>query len=889
MSIYNLDKVFKPKTLAVIGASEKEKSIGHVIVDNLEKSGYKGKTFPVNPRYKSVCGLPSYPALKDIGSSIDLAVIATPIITIPSIIKECAETGVGGAIVIAAGGKETGKKGRKTEAEIKRTADAAGIRIIGPNCLGIICSGSKLNASFASHNPLPGNLAFISQSGAICTAALDLSLKERIGFSHFISIGSMLDVDFGDLIDYLGHDPLVSSIVLYIESLSNIRKFMSAARSVSRIKPIAVLKSGKSKAGAKAAASHTGAMAGEDAVYDAAFKRAGLVRIDTIEDLFGCAELLAKQPRPIGHGLAIITNAGGPGVVATDALSNYGIEAVNLGSETMKKLDSVLPFFWSHGNPIDILGDASPERYRQAVSICISAPEINALLIILTPQAMTDAAGVAESLAKAIDSRQISVFTVWMGGADVEKGREILNRAKIPTYETPERAIRAFMYMYSYTKNLELLQEIPPKLATALEFNKKRVKEIIQDALKCENLMLDEAESKDLLAAYGIPVNPAYVAATSEEAVKIAQSLGYPVALKIYSKDIIHKSDANGVQLNLHDDKDVEKAFAQIMAGAHDYDPKAELLGVTVQHMLRRPDYELIIGSKKDADFGPIIMFGMGGIMTEILKDQAIALPPLNRLLARRLLESTRVYQLLKGYRNRPPANLFLLEEILIRLSHLITDFPEIIELDINPMILVENQVYAVDARIILKPSEVQAPMHLVISPYPNQYEIKTVTKKNIKIFIRPIKPEDAPLLVDLFYTLSPRNIYMRFFAPLKSLSREMLARLTQIDYDREIALIAFKESDIDNEMIGVARLISDPDGKNAEFSVVVGDPWQGKGVGARLLELSISIAKERMIETIWGMVLAENTTMIALGKKAGFDIAASEDLKEYRLSINLR
>ena len=888
MTIHNLDKIFMPASTAVIGLSERSGSIGHAIVNNLEKSGYEGKIFSVNPHYKSVNGLPTYPSLLDIGQPVDLAIVATPIATVPSIIEECAQVGVGGAIVISAGGRETGTKGQEIEAEIKKYAYEAGIRIIGPNCIGIICPGSKLNASFASHTPLPGKLAFISQSGAIGTAILDLSLKEGIGFSHFVSIGSMLDVDFGDLIDYLGHSSDVSSIVIYVEGLSNFRKFMSAARSVSRIKPIVVLKSGRSLAGARAAVSHTGAMAGNDAVYDAAFKRAGIVRVETIEELFDCAELLAKQPRPPGHGLAIITNAGGPGVMATDALSGYGIEPVELDLNTLKKLDEILPPFWGHGNPIDILGDATPERYKQAVEVCISAPEVNALLIILTPQAITDPTSVATTLAGILADKRISIFTVWMGGDDVEKGREILNQAGIPTYETPERAIQAFMSMYSYAHNLELLQEIPPKLTHTLKFDQARAGGIIQETMRQEHLLLTEVESKELLAAYGIPVNRTEVATSAEDAVHLAQNIGYPVAMKIHSIDIVHKSDAHGVQLNLHDNNDVRRAFAQIMSNAYVYDPKAELLGVTVQHMLKRPDYELILGSKKDIDFGPVILFGMGGIMTEILKDQAIALPPLNRLLARRLLESTRVYQLLKGYRKRPPADLVLLEEILIRLSQLVTDFPEIVELDINPMILIESQAYAVDARVILKPSDIKTPLHLAISPYPNQYEMRTVVKEGVEILVRPIKPEDAPLLVNLFHGLSPKNIYLRFFSPIKSLSHEMLVRFTQIDYDRDMALVAMDTSQPKEEMLGVARLITEPGSKKAEFAVTIRDVWQGKGIGATLMERLMAIAKERGLEYLWALVLSENTKMLALGRKLGFGISRRRGGSEYELKIDL-
>lgn len=890
MSSYNLDKTFKPSSVAIIGASEKEGTIGHSLLRNVLEGGYEGQVFPINPQYKSVNGLAAYRSVLDINQPIDLAIIATPIAKSPSIIKECVKAEIGGVIIISAGGKEIGSKGKKLEQEIKKEADRGGLRIIGPNCMGIVSGEAKLNASFATLMPLPGKLAFISQSGAICSAILDLSIKEGIGFRYFVSIGSMLDVDFGDLVNYLGNDPEVSSIVLYIENLTNIRKFMSAARAVSRVKPIVVLKAGKSMAGARAASSHTGAIAGEDVVYDAAFKRAGIVRVDTIEELFDCAELMAKQPIPKGPGLAIMTNGGGPGVMAADALSTHGLEPVSLTTETMKRLDDFLPPFWSRGNPVDILGDASPERWRRALEVCFEAREINALLIIFVPQTMSNAVTVAEAVTKLLyEKPHPPLFAVWMGGENVEKGMRILNNAGIPTYETPERAVSALMYMHSYAQNQEMSQEIPPKLPRSLKFDQSSAKGIIEGALKEENRLLTEAESKALLKAYGIPVNRTEVAKSPDEAVRLAEEMGYPVAMKLHSRDIVHKSDAHGVELNLRSEEDVESAFSRIVASAHAYDPKAELLGVTVQPMLKRPDYELILGSKRDADFGPVILFGMGGIMTEILKDQSIALPPLNRLLARRLMENTRVYRMLRGYRNRPAARLDLLEEILIRLSQLVTDFPEIAELDINPLILVENQACAVDARIIIRPSEVPSPEHLVISPYPSQYETTFITKAEIEIFLRPIKPEDAPLLVELFHTLSKENIYYRFFRTMRSLPPDMLAYFTQIDYDRDMALVALDQTQPKETMLGVARIMSLPDGKTAEIAVAVGDPWQGMGIGAALMERLISISKERGKETLCGYVLGENTQMLALARKLGFKISWDLEGHQYEIKTDLR
>ncbi|MCP4577685.1 MAG: bifunctional acetate--CoA ligase family protein/GNAT family N-acetyltransferase [Deltaproteobacteria bacterium] len=889
MTIYNLDKVFKPRSVGVIGASDKKNSIGHALIQNIQKGGYIGKIFPINAKHRVISDLTAYPAIGDVGQSVDLAVIATPIKTVPSIIGECVRAGVGGAIIISAGGKETGRKGAEIEAEIKKEADKGSLRIIGPNCVGVISSKANLYATFANRMPLPGKMAFISQSGALVGAILDLSLKKQIGFSHFVSVGSMLDADFGDLIDYLGNDRDVSSIVLYMEGVTYPRKFMSAARAVSRVKPIIVLKSGRSAAGAKAAASHTGSMAGEGAIYDAAFKRAGIVRVDTIEELFDCAELVAKQPVPKGSGVAVITNAGGPGVMAADALAKFGLEPVSLRPETKKELDELLPSFWSRGNPIDILGDATPERYRRAAEVCVSAPEINGLVIVFVPQAVSDAADVAAILSEILRGKSYPVFAVWMGGESVEKGREIFSKAGIPTYETPERAIKSFMVMDSYAHNLELLQQTPPKLHRKLKFDKEKAAAIVTGTFSKKERFLTEIESKEELSAYGIPVNQTGLAASADEAVHMAREIGYPVAMKIYSKDISHKSDANGVQLNLLGEENIRETFTKIMADAHAYNPEAELTGVTIQSMVDRTDYELILGSKKDPLFGPVILFGMGGIMTEILKDQAIAFPPLNRLLARRLMEGTRVFQLLKGYRNRPCADLERLEEILIGLSQLVIDFPDIAELDINPLILTKEGPCAVDARVIIRPSEMASPPHLVISPYPDQYEVSRQIKGGPDLFIRPIKPEDAPLLLEFLQGLSRESIYYRFFSPLKSFSKKMLGRFTQIDYDRDMALVAMEKSQSEGKILGVARLMSKAGGIEPEFAVVVGDSWQGKGIGAALMEHLIAIAKERGVPSIWGFVLAENTHMVALARKLGFSISRVPGENQYELKIDLR
>jgi acetyltransferase len=888
MSAIHLDKIFRPKSIAVVGASQRAGSIGSAIMRNLIHEEYPGKIYPVNPHHKTIWELQAFPSLSELESPVDLVIMAAPIASTPQIVKECKKTGAGGVVIISAGGKETGIKGRELELAIKNEAKDSSLRIIGPNCLGIVCSQAKLNASFASHMPLPGNMAFISQSGAICTSVLDRSIKEQIGFSYFVSLGSMLDVDFGDMIDYLGGDYHVNSIIMYIESLSRFRNFMSAARAVSRVKPIIALKAGRTRAGAKAAATHTGSLAGEDAVYDAALERAGIVRVKTFEELFDCAELLAKQPRPLDPGLAIITNAGGPGVMAADALFDYGVDPVALRPETIRKLDEFLPPYWSHTNPIDILGDATPERYQRVVDICLKASEVKGLLIILTPQAMTRPTQVAETLAGHLKGKPYPVFTSWMGGRDVEKAMEVFNGEGIPTFDTPERAVRAFMNLYRYSKNVKMLQQIPPNFQKRIEFNHEKARTLLDQGIKKENFLLTEIESKDLLSAYGISVNLTKLAITDAEAVQKAREIGFPVAMKICSRDIIHKTNVNGVLLNLKNESDVHDAFKSIMASARAGNAEAEIEGVTIQTMINS-EYELILGSKRDRDFGPVILFGMGGVMAEVLKDRSLALPPLNRLLARSLMEKTKVYRLLEGYRNHPPANLTLLEEILIRLSQLVTDFPEIEELDINPLMVTKSGFCAIDARVFLKSTQVPPPLHLVISPYPNQYEVQITHEAVGELFIRPIRPEDAPLLVKLFESLSPQSILFRFFSPLKRLPNKMLARFTQIDYDREIALVALCGPELNEKMLGVARVITELYNRNhAEFAVIVGDLWQGKGIGAELLKRCLSISKERGIEKVTGIVLPENTQMLALGKKLGFSVKRVVGESDYKLEIDL-
>jgi acetyltransferase len=804
---------------------------------------------------------------------VDLALIAIPIKGVPALIGECGQAGVKAAIIISSGGKETGTPGEEIEAAIKGEAEKYGIRYLGPNCWGALCPPSNFHGTFAPHFARAGNLAFISQSGALSSSIIGWATLKNFGFSHFIGLGSGTDVDFADLIDYLGNDDQVRSIILFLEGLTNHRQFMSAARSVSRVKPIIVIKAGRSLAGARAAVSHTGALAGEDAAYNAAFRRAGIIRVDTIGQLFDCAEALGKVSRPVQGALGIITNAGGPGVMAVDALSRWKIPPPSLSLETSQKLSEFLPPNWSRGNPLDILGDASPERFARTVRICLEAPEFAGLVVILSPLALTDPGGVARVVAAQVKGQAKPVFAVWMGGKDVQKGVRILNDASIPTFETPEAAVDTFMQMYHYSRNLQLLQETPPRLPHELKVNTKKARTFLEQCLEQQRRTLTEIESKAILSAYGIPVNPTIAVSSAAEAVRAAKEIGFPVVLKVNSPDITHKSEVRGVRFYLRTAQEVQAAFEQIVAAARAHNAAARVLGVTVESQEGEADCELLLGSKRDPDFGPLILFGLGGTFTEVMEDWAIDLPPLNLHLARSLIQRTRVYRVLQGYRHVPPANLDLLGEILVRISQLVTDFPEIIELDINPLMLVNGKAVAVDARLVIEPSMVPAPRHLTISPYPNQYEIDWMMRDGTPVLLRPMKPEDEPLVADFLNKCSDDTIYFRYFRLIKNWTHEMLIRFTQNDYDRELGLMAVGQPPSPEIMMGVSRLVIDRARRTAEFAVIVADPWQGKGLGPYLVDRVIDIARDQDVELLWAEVLSQNQPMLDLGKKLGFSL----------------
>ncbi len=886
MTTMNLHRLFNPESVAVIGAGERNGSIGYSIMKNLFETGFKGKIFPVNPKYKQVMGIPAFSDIRDIGEAMDMAVIATPMTHIPEIVDACGNAGLAGVVIISSGGKETGEKGRDMERRIMEKARPHNLRVIGPNCLGIMNTSRNLNASFAHISPLPGKVAFLSQSGAVCTSVLDLAHRENFGFSHFISLGSMLDVDFADMIDYFGSLDHVSSIVMYMESITNIRNFMSAARAASRLKPIIVLKSGRSAAGARAAASHTGALAGVDGIYDAAFQRAGILRVNEFEELFDCSEFLAKQPHPSGPGLAIVTNAGGPGVMAADALASHGMEPVEFTPETLARLDKILPQNWSRGNPVDVLGSTDPGAYMEAVKICTSAPEADGVLLICSPAGTMDTLGLAKALADHLKTAPCPVLTAWIGGDNVIKARQIFNQSGVATYDSAERAVKVFKDLYQYGRNLEMLSEIPVRADVRLKIDREHADRILGQARKKGERSLAEAEAKSLLLAYGIPANQTKIADSEKTAIELSWQTGFPVVLKICSRDILHKSDCKGVALDLKTPEEVKTAYRQILGDAKKSFPDADIKGVTVQTMQPTPDYELIIGAKKDDHFGPVILFGMGGILTEIFRDSAMGLPPLNQSLARQMIEKTKISTVLKGFRNIQPVDRTRIEEILIRTARLVTDFPEIKAIDINPLVVKDGTLTAVDARVLIAPADVASPMHLIISSYPRQYEKQETTVDGHDFFIRPIRPSDADLLLDHFCSLSPRSIYMRFFSPQKKLSRQMLIKLTQIDYDREIALVALMGDGPAQEMVGVCRIILYPDGTQAEFAMAISDHWQGRGIGSSLLKACLRAAWDKGIKRVMGLVLAENTQMLKLGKKLGFTIARVSESSEYELVI---
>jgi acetyltransferase len=883
-----LESLFAPKSVAVIGATDREGTVGRTVLENLRSSLFRGEVYAVNPNRTEVLGLHCYAKIADVPEKVDLVVVVTPAQTVPDVIGECVDAGVHAAIVISAGFKERGAEGAALELRIQEQLRRGAMRLIGPNCLGAMNPHLGLNATFAQDLARTGNVAFLSQSGALLTAILDWSLEEQVGFSAIVSTGSMLDVGWGDLIDFFGDDPATESILLYMESVGDARSFLSAAREVALRKPIIVIKAGRTAAASKAASSHTGALTGSDEVFDAALRRCGVLRVQRISDLFHMAEVLGKQPRPRGPRLTILTNAGGPGVLATDALLATCGELASISDASLQALNQLLPPHWSHANPIDILGDADPERYSKALEIAVRDPNSDGLLVILAPQGMTDPAQVAEALKEHGHIHGKPVLASWMGGKAVAKGIAALNAAGIPTFSYPDTAVRAFTYMRNFSNNLRGLYETP-SLTEDLESPGKaqsQVKELLAKVHAAGRTILTEAEAKQVMFHYGIPTVETRVARGGSDAVACAQAIGFPVVLKLHSETITHKSDVRGVKLNLQNEEAVRQAYREIESGVREKVGSGQFLGVTVQPMLKVDGYELIVGSSVDDQFGPVILFGSGGQLVEVYGDRALALPPLNTTLATRLMEQTRVFRALQGVRGRAAVDLATLENVLVRFSQLVVEQPWIKEMDINPLLVSPEKIIALDARIVLhnpQTPEDRLPRP-AIRPYPVQYVSRWMMKTGTEVLLRPIRPEDEPALAKFHETLSDRSVYLRYFhmANLSSrVAHERLIRKCFIDYDREIALVAEITNHVDggHEIIAVGRLTRMRGTQDAEVAVLVTDQYQHGGLGAELLARLIQIGRDEKVERIVATILLENMAMCALVLRCGFQIQGAANM----------
>jgi acetyltransferase len=880
-----LDPFFRPRAVAVIGATETPRSVGRTLLHNLIETPFGGTVYPVNPKRENVLGIKAYPSIAEVPGPVDLAVIATPAATVPAVVGACADRGVPAAVIISAGFHETGAGGAALEQQVLAEARRGRMRVVGPNCLGVMSPLTGLNATFAAGMARPGNVAFLSQSGALLTAILDWSLREQVGFSAFVSLGAMIDVGWGDLIDYLGDDPRTRAIVLYMESIGDGRAFLSAAREVALTKPIIVIKAGRSEAASRAAASHTGALTGSDEVLDAAFRRSGVLRVADIADVFRLAGVLGWQPRPVGPRLTIVTNAGGPGVLATDALVAGGGELAPLGADTRAALDAVLPPAWSHANPLDILGDAGPDRYATALKLAAVDRDSDGLLAILTPQDMTDPTLTAEALAKHAHVEGKPVLASWMGGADVAAGVDILNRAGIPTFAFPDDAARTFCQMWRYAYNLRGLYETPMRRP---EDSRPEPARAVIDAARAESrTLLDEHESKAILESYGIPVAPTRVARDEAAAVAAAEALGFPVAVKLWSRTITHKTDVGGVKLGLAHPAAVAAAYRDIRDSVAEKVGARHFLGVTVEpNIERHGGYELILGSSIDPQLGPVLLFGTGGELVEVFRDRALALPPLNTTLARRAMEQTRIYRALAGVRGRAPVDLDALATLLVRFGDLVVGQPRIREIDINPLLASASGLVALDARVVLHDDAVpdSALPRPAIRPYPTEYVTTATARDGTPLTIRPILAEDEPLLVPFHRALSEASVRMRYMQGLKLDDRtahERLVRICFADYDREMALVVEQAADggRDRAIVAVGRLSRDRIGgsKDAEFSLLVADPWQGRGIGSLLLARLLEVGRREGIRRIEADILETNLRMQRLCARLGFAIGAPD------------
>jgi len=887
MNARQLHLLFNPRSIAVIGASNTPGRIGYSLFRNLTTNEFAGSVYPVNPNRDRVQGVKCYPNMASLPNKVDLAIIATRADTVPAMLDQCIARGTLSAVVISAGFTEAGREGNRLADQMRRAVQSSGMALLGPNCLGFMRPRLNLNASFSRKTPHNGGVAFVSQSGALCSAVLDWSVKENVGFSYFVSIGDMVDIGFHDLIDYFGNDPDTKAILIYMETLTEARRFMSAARSFARTKPIIVLKVGRSREGAKAALYHTGAITGNNQIFDAVFKRAGVLRVGSIAELFDCARNLSMQRRPAGNRLAIVTNAGGPGVIATDALMDQKGRLAELSSETLIYLDEEMPSFWSHGNPIDMLADADAVRYGKAVKACLRDQNVDGILAVLTPQAMTDATAIARELVGMAKGAYKTMLASFMGEDDVAEGRRILAEGKIPAYERPEEAVKSFLNMVEYQRNLKLLTETPATIPHAFSPDTIANRRIIREVASSGRFILTAPEVRSILENYEIPVPKGGLAKTAAQARSVAAQVGYPVVMKVVSPDIIYESEVGGVRSGIETEEEIDLDYERIMDAVRSKAPNARILGVYVEEMIQKR-YELLIGSKTDPVFGPVIVFGMGGLAVDVFKDTTIGIPPLNMALAQQLIDGTRISTLLKGYRGTEAVDVASIQFLLYKFAYLVMDFPEISEIDINPFAVDDLGGIVLDAKIVLDEKIAGKPVkpfsHMVISPYPIEYEKTVEIKGGRSVLLRPIRPEDEPMEEEMFKTFSSQTKRFRFFGPIGDTTHEMLVRFSQIDYDREIAIIAELEEGGKRKMAGVVRIIADPYNETAEYAIVIGDPWQGQGLGTLMTRYILEIARSRDIRKIFAYLLEDNADMLHLFQKFGFTAKKDEDM--YRVEL---
>jgi acetyltransferase len=888
MSVRNLEALFQPRSVALIGASDRPNSVGAVVLRNLKAGGFKGPLWPVNPKHARIGGEQAWPDAASLPGTPDLAVICTPAASVPAIVAELGRRGTRAAIVMSAGLRQAREEGGTWESAMLDAARPHLMRIAGPNCLGILVPGIGLNASFAPGNALPGNIAFVTQSGALATAMLDWANGRGIGFSHFISLGDVADVDFGDVLDYLGSDPGTRAILMYMESVTSARKFMSAARAAARNKPVIVVKGGRAPDGARAAASHTGALAGSDLVFDAAVRRAGMLRVDTLEDLFGAAETLAHRQAWAGDRLAVLTNGGGAGVLAADALALGGGRLAELSPQTLATLDACLPPAWSRGNPVDIVGDAPVSRYQDALRILLAAPEVDGVLFMHAPTAIVPAYDIAAACLPLVARRGKTVLACWLGAPSVASARASFSAAGVPCFDTPEHAVTAWLHLAAYARNQAALRELPGLGQQAGPPDTERVCKILQEAAAAGQRWLDAVQVQQVLQAYDIAALPIGRARDANEAAALAQRIGFPVALKVMSPDIIHKSDVGGVEIGLKSADEVLAAASRMGESLARLAPHAALQGFAVQAMADRPGaLELIAGMASDPVFGPVILFGEGGTAVELHARHAVALAPVNDALAKDLVSRAGMDVLLGGYRGSKPADTAAVRDVLQKVSRLACEQPLLAELDINPLLVDEHGVLAVDARVRLRaPGAASLPPS--ISPYPAELETE-VQLGGVNLSLRPIRPEDGRRLAAFYALATPADMRLRFFMSRREVPHSELARYSQIDYDREMTFIALSPRvDAEAEMVGEVRAVCDPDNERAEFAIQVAAPWQDRGLGRLLLDRLLRYLRERGTAEVAGQCLRENTAMAALARSAGFDVALDNSSETFSMQLAL-